>query len=109
MRQRPLNEGFRGDTIAVRLIRKGAGHEGLPLRATQRKPKPNRGNTVIYDFYLQDQRIGELDLVIPGKEGREYPIPYQGEIRNFVVERVTPTGDRMRADVRLVPKQMASS
>ena len=60
---------------------------------------------MLYDFYLQGQSIGELDLASPWLEGSQYPIPYQGEIRNFVVERLTRMGKRVRVDVRLVPKK----
>lgn len=62
---------------------------------------------MFYDFYLQDQRIGELDLASPWQEGSQYPIPYQGEIRSFVVEKLIRMGKRVRADVRLLPKEMA--
>jgi len=59
---------------------------------------------VQYDLYLEGEHIGGIssigEAMAAWAVGRTFQYPYQGKKQEFVVERLTPEGGRMRADLR---------
>ncbi len=56
-----------------------------------------------YDLYLDDQHVGGISAIGAVEQlwvvGYTFSFPYQGKKREFVVERLTPEGGRVRVDL----------
>ncbi len=56
-----------------------------------------------YDLYLDDEHMGGISAIGAAEglwvEGYTFSYPYQGKKREFVVERLTPEGGRVRVDL----------
>ena len=60
-----------------------------------------------YDLYISTSYIGGIgameDVALRWVEGHKFSYPYQGEIRDFMVMTLTPTGTTIKAEVELLP------
>ena len=61
-----------------------------------------------YDLYISTAYIGGInatgDAELRWVDGHKFSYPYQGEIREFVVKALTPTGATIKAEVELLPE-----
>ena len=60
-----------------------------------------------YDLYISTAYIGGIhaiaDAALRWVEGHKFSFFYQGEIRDFTVKALTPTGTKIKAEVELLP------
>ena len=58
---------------------------------------------VQYDLYLDDEHIGGISVIGEAKNvwwvGHKFSYPWKGSKPEFVLERLTPEGGRVRADL----------
>ena len=62
-----------------------------------------------YDLYISSQYLGGIganeDVALRWVEGHKFSYPYQGEIRDFMVKTLTPTGNTIKVEVELLPEK----
>ena len=62
-----------------------------------------------YDLYISSSYIGGIgaieDVAPLWVEGHKFSYPYQGEIRDFMVKTLTPTGTTIKVEVKLLPEK----
>ena len=66
-----------------------------------------RKPSVQYDLYISGQYLGGIEATEnPASrwvEGYQFSYPYQGELREFIVKTLAPTGTPIKVDVELLP------
>ena len=60
-----------------------------------------------YDLYISGQYLGGIQTIENSAsrwvEGYQFSYPYQGELKEFIVKAVAPTGTTNKVDVELLP------
>ena len=84
-----------GADIGVRLLEQTAGSAG-PIETVPTQ----------YDLYFEGKQIGGVSAIGAGKDrwvvGRTLSYPYMGRHQEFVVEKLTPEGGRVRAELGII-------
>ena len=64
-----------------------------------------------YDIFLAGTtvRIGEINAIGAAErawvEGSQFPMVFQGNMREFLVKSLTPVGDHMKVEAELLPEE----
>ena len=66
-----------------------------------------------YDLYISTAYIGGInaigDAALRWVEGHKFSFFHQGEIRDFMVKTLTPTGTTIKVEVELLPEKPTGS
>ena len=64
---------------------------------------------MVYDLYISTAYLGGINAIGDAElrwvEGHKFSFFYQGEIRDFMVKTLTPTGTTIKVEVELLPEK----